>query len=112
MSRPRLPIEYLHDWLLTRATTLRMQLVKPQARPTVRSPLGVAPDLLSESEGEAKVLRQQQVELIEVVLALQRLSDGVYGHCIECGRPIALRVLRAAPAMARCEVCQLFHDRV
>ena len=38
--------------------------------------------------------------------ALERLRDGEYGLCEECGEPIAPARLRAMPEVARCVRCQ------
>lgn len=41
--------------------------------------------------------------------ALERLRDGEYGTCVECGEPIALARLRALPEVETCVRCQ---DRI
>ena len=38
--------------------------------------------------------------------ALERVRDGEYGLCEECGEPIAPARLRAMPEVARCVRCQ------
>ncbi len=38
--------------------------------------------------------------------ALERLSEGEYGVCVECGEPIAPARLRAAPEVQTCVRCQ------
>ena len=38
--------------------------------------------------------------------ALQRIADGVYGACVDCGAPIAAARLAAAPEASRCIACQ------
>jgi DnaK suppressor protein len=37
---------------------------------------------------------------------LQRITEGSYGECLDCGAPIAEARLRAAPEAARCIACQ------
>jgi DnaK suppressor protein len=44
-----------------------------------------------------------------VVVALQRLEDGEYGICVECGEKIAPARLRVMPEVATCVRCQ---DRI
>ena len=46
-------------------------------------------------------------ELAEVHAALDRLRDGIYGTCIDCGQPIDLLRLTAIPSAARCMACQM-----
>lgn len=43
---------------------------------------------------------QQQRERIEA--ALQRIADGSYGKCVDCGREIPAERLEARPEVARC----------
>ncbi len=53
--------------------------------------------------GEADVLAGQlQETLDEVALALDRLEDGTYGRCEECGVAIAPARLEAMPATRFC----------
>jgi RNA polymerase-binding transcription factor DksA len=53
--------------------------------------------------GEAEVLAQQlQDSLDEVARALEKLADGTYGTCEECGDPIAPARLEAMPAARYC----------
>ncbi|MGI9116627.1 MAG: TraR/DksA family transcriptional regulator [Gaiellales bacterium] len=44
--------------------------------------------------------------LDEVDAALQRVADGTYGACVDCGQPIPDARLEALPASARCMDCQ------
>jgi DnaK suppressor protein len=41
--------------------------------------------------------------------ALQRMQDGTYGRCVECGRPVAPARLRAIPEVETCRPC---HERL
>jgi DnaK suppressor protein len=38
--------------------------------------------------------------------ALERLRDGGYGTCVECGEPIAVARIRALPEVQTCVRCQ------
>ncbi len=38
--------------------------------------------------------------------ALQRIKDGDYGRCIQCGKPIAAARLKAIPYVETCVKCQ------
>ncbi|HXG05259.1 MAG TPA: TraR/DksA family transcriptional regulator [Candidatus Binatia bacterium] len=38
--------------------------------------------------------------------ALQRLHDGTYGLCVECGEPVAPARLNAIPEVETCRPCQ------
>lgn len=45
-------------------------------------------------------------ELRDIEAALERIKNGVYGRCAECGEPIALERLEAYPTAKRCITCQ------
>jgi RNA polymerase-binding transcription factor DksA len=49
-------------------------------------------------------------ELAGVVAAMQRLDDGLYGDCPDCGEPILPARLRVQPAAQRCAPCQSAHE--
>jgi RNA polymerase-binding transcription factor DksA len=44
-----------------------------------------------------------EAQLIEA--ALKRIDNGTYGMCVECGKPIAKRRLRALPEAVQCLDC-------
>jgi RNA polymerase-binding protein DksA len=56
------------------------------------------------AERDAAALRQ-------VDAALQRLSRGTYGMCLDCGEAIPQARLRAQPATERCTPCQADRER-
>ena len=45
-------------------------------------------------------------EIATVDAALQRIADGTYGECVDCGAAIAEARLQAAPEANRCIACQ------
>lgn len=53
------------------------------------------------------LLRQRD----EVVAALERVDAGVYGLCVDCGKPVPEGRLQARPEAARDVACQAKHDR-
>jgi DnaK suppressor protein len=50
-------------------------------------------------------------EIAAVDAALQRIADGSYGECVDCGVPISEARLRAAPEASRCIDCQEKRER-
>lgn len=57
-------------------------------------------------------LRDKSVAHLEdVEQAIQRLDEGTYGRCIDCGEPIPGPRLEALPWAARCIACQTRRDR-
>ncbi len=49
--------------------------------------------------------RRRQQELTRIDSALQRLRNGSYGDCIECGEPIAEKRLDLDPSTLLCIEC-------
>ncbi|MES0882098.1 TraR/DksA family transcriptional regulator [Roseibium sp. SCP14] len=49
--------------------------------------------------------RQRRADIQKISAALQRLDDGEYGYCVECGDEIADKRLEVDPAAAFCINC-------
>lgn len=49
---------------------------------------------------------RESAELVAIDEALQRLADGSYGLCVDCGDAIAAARLHANPVAMRCLGCQ------
>jgi len=56
--------------------------------------------------------RHDVAALTGIAAALERLAQGTYGVCSDCGTDIPMRRLRAQPAAGRCIDCQERHERV
>lgn len=56
--------------------------------------------------------RRDVGELREIDAARERMADGRYGECIECGQDIGYARLRANPSALRCIVCQTRLEKV
>lgn len=50
--------------------------------------------------------RALSASLAEIDEALERIADGTYGTCRECGRPIPPERLEALPATSQCVECR------
>ncbi len=55
---------------------------------------------MSKATGE-----QRRLLLVEIERALQRIEDGSFGECFECGEPIAPGRLEANPTATLCIGC-------
>jgi DnaK suppressor protein len=66
-------------------------------------------DLLSDV-GEAEVTRDLG-ELRMLEKALERVSEGSYGKCVDCRGEIPFERLRAQPGAERCRPCQQHHEK-
>ncbi|WP_068255192.1 TraR/DksA family transcriptional regulator [Janibacter corallicola] len=51
------------------------------------------------------LLRQGRASLTDIDAALERLEQGTYGICEQCGRPIGEGRLEARPTATRCIEC-------
>ncbi len=51
-------------------------------------------------------LHHESEELKDLDAALQRIADGSYGTCIQCGEPIPFERMSAQPVAAACLACQ------
>lgn len=49
---------------------------------------------------------RESAELVAIDEALQRVADGSYGLCVDCGDAIATARLHANPVALRCVACQ------
>lgn len=65
----------------------------------------VATDFL-ETQTEQSILSNQQTLLTLVENALQRLGNGTYGLCLQCGKPIPPKRLEALPWAERDVRCE------
>lgn len=49
--------------------------------------------------------RRRRAKLRQIDAALQRIADGEFGDCSECGEPISEGRLRADPTLLTCIAC-------
>lgn len=59
---------------------------------------------------EFALLQMKGETLAKITAALERLEEGTYGYCYECGEEIAGRRLRALPFAERCRDCEEMHE--
>jgi len=50
-------------------------------------------------------------ELRGLEAAHERIANGDYGVCVDCGRDIGFERLRATPSAIRCIACQTLHEK-
>ncbi|MFO1207070.1 MAG: TraR/DksA family transcriptional regulator [Burkholderiales bacterium] len=67
-------------------------------------------DLLSDLNADS--VHRQMVEMRDIEGALQRVREGEYGACAECGAEIGFQRLRACPTASRCVACQTRQERM
>lgn len=66
----------------------------------------------SRAEVEHDLIELSMRELAEIAAARERVENGTYGECIECGEPIAPARLEVKPTARRCAECQSRHERI
>jgi DnaK suppressor protein len=62
--------------------------------------------ILQEYGQDESILQNQRHLLAAIEEALNRLREGTYGLCIDCGQPIPEKRLEAIPWAVRDRVCQ------
>jgi DnaK suppressor protein len=67
-------------------------------------PADLASDMF-EQETAVSVLENQEQILEDTAAALQRVDQGIFGKCIECGTKIGTERLQAVPYTAYCVEC-------
>jgi len=66
----------------------------------------------SRAEVEHDLIEISLRELAGIAAARERLANGTYGECTECGEPIAPARLEVNPTARRCAECQARHEKV
>ncbi|MBS0316177.1 MAG: TraR/DksA family transcriptional regulator [Proteobacteria bacterium] len=69
-----------------------------------------AASYLQSAEVDTAQERLERDELAAIDAALQRLDNGSYGDCVDCGNPIPLPRLMVQPGALRCAACQSAHE--
>jgi DnaK suppressor protein len=78
----------------------------------LRSVNGMAADPVDEIQAtgiqrnQAAVASRVVARVAAIRAALDRMADGSYGVCVQCGEPIGPMRLRAMPEVATCVDCQ------
>ena len=103
-------LQNVHQLLEQRANRLEQKVAAAQARGSddpndVTDRKDEANERVLAEVGNAEVERDL-AELRQIALARQRIADGSYGRCVDCGVDIDPRRLLAQLAAARCIRCQ------
>ena len=64
------------------------------------------------AEVEHDLIEMSLKELAGIAAASERVANGTYGECIDCGEPIAPARLAVNPTARRCAECQAQHEKV
>jgi DnaK suppressor protein len=80
-----------------------------QTRSTFDQGDGVSPE--TQLDLSMALQEREASELNEIDAAMQRLADGSYGTCVDCGADIPRPRLLASPAALRCIACQGLHEK-
>jgi len=56
-------------------------------------------------------LQRDQEELTDIASTRERIADGSYGECVDCGQDIAPERLAAQPTASRCVICQGAYEK-
>ncbi len=61
---------------------------------------------LTEQERDEALLAVVDDQTVQVRAALDRIEDGTYGTCVDCGTPLPDERLEVRPEASRCVNCQ------
>jgi len=84
--------------------------VKDAQTAEVEDPLDVVTSSQTQAAAATEVSLASDI-LLDVRGALQRIEDGTYGECVDCGRPIEEKRLQAVPWARYCLEDQKKHDK-
>lgn len=106
--------------LQDRATQLREEVRQTRERTLQETPANIA-DRARDSEDDSFAdliidtnlaeMDRDVEELRMIDSALQRISAGTYGECMDCAQPIATARLEAEPTAERCVKCQELYEK-
>ena len=105
----------IRQMLEEKSSELRAQIGVPTAHAVlhaVADPFDSA-DWAEKSHEEWIFLQKNNFDMAmlrEVEGALERLRDGTYGTCMECGMPVSRKRLEALPWARFCVTCQERHQ--
>lgn len=112
-------IQQLTDSLQQRRTALRTQIMEVLSR-TGEHPYGElagVPDVGDASVADLLIdldnamVHRDVEEIRQIEAALERISRGEYGNCIDCGLAIEFERLQVFPSAKRCLPCQGQHEK-
>ena len=106
----------LRQALDARERDLREDIAAAQARGAEPDPNDVLDrkeeaSALVRATVESAAIERDLAELRGIAAARQRMDEGTYGRCDDCGEPIEPARLDAQPTAVRCTECQHRHER-
>jgi DnaK suppressor protein len=113
-------LETLRSSLERQLASLRQQIgdeLAEQANERYRDLAGEVTDVQDEAVGAEiastgnALIGHEVDEVRQIEGALERIEDGSYGVCADCGDDIDLDRLSAYPVCTRCEPCQEVHEK-
>ncbi len=107
LEQLRLRLQEMHAELDQRESELRERLAIPLSETSNAFIAGSEAGLAAEAQDEVIAqIHHEDGLLHEVNAALQRMKDGDYGECADCGESIELARLHAVPWATHCLSCQ------
>jgi DnaK suppressor protein len=74
---------------------------------------GLLPDMYDLASIETERLYEYALKdrerrsVVELIDALKRIDEGIYGTCEDCGKPISEKRLKVAPSATQCIECKV-----
>lgn len=89
--------------------------INTEALPQLDADVGDQVDqafVMTSVEMERGLIDRYTQELERIAAVRERLANGVFGMCVDCGEPIGAARLHAQPTAVRCTDCQWRHEKI
>ncbi len=89
--------------------------INTEALPQLDADVGDQVDqafVMTSVEMERGLIDRYTQELERIAAVRERLANGVFGLCVDCGEPIGAARLHAQPTAVRCTDCQWRHEKI
>ena len=94
-----------------RALTQETAEAATSSQPGSRGDIGDQGEARTREAVRASEQQRDVMELRQIADARERMEQGRYGQCVDCGEPIPLRRLQALPFSLRCLSCQRHFEK-
>src|SRR5690349_19767713 len=109
----------MEDLEIQQFRQMLLTLLESQPRPFRRDEISIDRssdefDQVRDAIEREVIIRRLEVDSVrarEIQTALQRIQDGTYGACLQCGSDISFKRLRAVPWTPYCLFCQGLADQ-
>jgi len=113
VSNPKQNLGAVRELLIKRKRELEEKLASMAKEKFSDNQVQDPGDQAISSTMESLRMSFQSTEIKEynrIVRALEKIRDGSYGICVDCGNPVSEKRLKSFPNSERCLICQEEHE--